>query len=64
MGEFTSILSKSIDAFMVSDDLQFIKLIVIVFMILGIFSMLKDLVRGRRSRSAKMLKQIKCLLST
>ena len=59
MGEFTSILLKSIDAFMVSDDLQFIKFIVIVFMILGIFSMLKDLVRGRRSRSVKLLKQIR-----
>ena len=50
MEDFTNILQKSINNFMVSDDLEFIKFVVIVFLVLGCFSMLKDLVRGRRSR--------------
>lgn len=59
MEDFTNILQKSINNFMVSDDLEFIKFVVIVFLVLGCFSMLKDLLRGRRSRSARMLKQIR-----
>lgn len=59
MEDFTAILEKSVNAFMVSEDLEFIKFIVIVFLVLGCFSMLKDLLRGRRSRSARILKQIR-----
>ena len=59
MEDFTAILSKSIEKFMVSDDLEFLKFIVTVFLILGCLSMLKDLFRGRRSKSARLLKQIR-----
>ena len=61
MEELSAILSKSIRTFMVSDDLALLKMVVIAFIVMGILSMLKDIVRrnNKRNRNAVMLKQIK-----
>lgn len=61
MEDFISILSKSIEKFMVSDDLALLKMVVIAFIVMGILSMLRDILRrnNKRNRNAVMLKQIK-----
>ena len=61
MEDFISILSKSIEKFMVSDDLALLKMVVIAFIVMGILSMLRDILRrnNKRNRNAVMLKRIK-----
>lgn len=59
--DFAIILQKSMSKFMVSDDLALLKIVVISFLVMGIVSMLSDIIKrnNRKNKNAVMLKQIK-----